>query len=540
MRKYVHKYKSRMWIAGLVLTVGGCFTETVDQGETEAVNLALESESHGALRLVGCQDVDGKRLACISGQRSLAHYPNPLECESLKVVVQRNGKTFSRCTQADGSHHVIRDKGQTVPFLCRSGQKLSCLKCMDIFGSTIFDNCSDDAQDHQDEVIEEPSPSEEETPTESTDATECTPQQAIDRFSQELNRVLAEYGIQKTYQSDYTNIEKAQTRFDHGFHVDMCVTTGMKVLGYQSISRPMCQINEWTGRKTCRCAFLSALAAEAACEQMSTSCELGAWQMAIFLEMGDADNALARRTYLRASPDPCAEICEAFCLEIADVPDDSVQPPQDCVCDCEADDETEGDDTQPDDEDIDCSGSPLVLDLSGNGLSPTSNQTGVRFDLFNHGKVQTSWIQGDDALLAIDRNQNGTIDNGSELFGEGLNLDNQRSENGFSALSLVDDRRHGGNADGIVNSADKFFSELRVWNDFNTDGISQPNELRNLGLVGIKSLQLESTYTQGLLDIHGNDLGLRGSYQRTDGSMGEMVDIFFRFQPSPQTLLSRK
>ena len=64
---------------------------------------------------------------------------------------------------------------------------------------------------------------------------------------------------------------------------------------------------------------------------------------------------------------------------------------------------------------------PLVLDLDGDGVELISenNWNGVLFDFNGNGiKTATQWVSSDDGLLVWDRNKNGKIDNGSELFGE--------------------------------------------------------------------------------------------------------------------------
>ena len=64
---------------------------------------------------------------------------------------------------------------------------------------------------------------------------------------------------------------------------------------------------------------------------------------------------------------------------------------------------------------------PLVLDLAGNGFTTRGLDDAVRFDLTGDGRPESiSAPKGDDALLALDRNGNGRIDSGKELFGDQL------------------------------------------------------------------------------------------------------------------------
>jgi len=180
--------------------------------------------------------------------------------------------------------------------------------------------------------------------------------------------------------------------------------------------------------------------------------------------------------------------------------------------------------------DIQCVGSPLILDLADDGFELTSQEEGIQFDLLGQGVVSTAWVKSqDDALLGLDRNGNGRIDDGDELFGEAHGLDNRTTADGFQALALVDEKRHGGNGDGRIDAGDQLFGKLLLWNDRNRDGVSQPQELRTLRQAGVQELLLTSTSHPNDSDRHGNQLALQGLFRRSNGTLGTMIDVFLLF-----------
>ena len=164
----------------------------------------------------------------------------------------------------------------------------------------------------------------------------------------------------------------------------------------------------------------------------------------------------------------------------------------------------------------------MVLDLNGDGITTQSIASGVEFDLFATGqKVNTGWVTGGDGLLVMDRNHDGAINNGSELFGQATQLANgDNAANGYVALSALDL-----NGDGLITSADAGFSDLRVWVDGNSDGVSQAGELRTLDSLGISKLNLAAATSWE--NNNGNFEGLVSSYETTDGAKHEMADVWF-------------
>ena len=139
---------------------------------------------------------------------------------------------------------------------------------------------------------------------------------------------------------------------------------------------------------------------------------------------------------------------------------------------------------------------PLVIDLGAMGIELNSVDNGVHFDLDRNGFAEkTAWIGEEDGFLVLDRNRNGFIDDGSELFSDQIVLKNgELSKSGFETLADLDDNVNeatGKIGDGVIDENDSEFENLRVWIDENHNGISEENELKTLSELGIASISLD-------------------------------------------------
>lgn len=174
--------------------------------------------------------------------------------------------------------------------------------------------------------------------------------------------------------------------------------------------------------------------------------------------------------------------------------------------------------------------SHIVLDIDGEGVEIINkhNRFGVYFDHDANSFAEiTAWPGKGNAFLVRDINGNGKIDNGSKLFGDNTILSNgEKAANGFDALTELD-----ANKDGVFDTNDEAWSEVKVWQDDNSNAVVDSGELKSLDDVGISRIDLDrqafiSTYKDG------KDYEQVGTFRKTDGTTGSVNNVWFNVNPA--------
>lgn len=164
---------------------------------------------------------------------------------------------------------------------------------------------------------------------------------------------------------------------------------------------------------------------------------------------------------------------------------------------------------------------PLILDLDNDGFDIESKKLGTYFDLNCDGFAERiNWTRKD-AVLALDKDGNGLIDDGGEVFGDyHLLADGSRAKNGFEALAQYDT-----NGDGVIDENDEIFDQLRLWVDENGDGVSDAGELKSLKDLHIKAINLDYKYVNQTTDTEAL-IGNVATFVYDDNSVGNIGEMW--------------
>jgi hypothetical protein len=157
---------------------------------------------------------------------------------------------------------------------------------------------------------------------------------------------------------------------------------------------------------------------------------------------------------------------------------------------------------------------PLVLNFNGSAAQLTGQR--FKFDLNSDGKTEgINFVSGGSGFLALDKNGDGKINNGSELFGA-------TSGNGFAELSALDSDHN-----GWIDENDAVYAQLRIW----TKDASGNDQLASLKQVNVGALSLASVATPfDLKDSHNalqGQIRSSGIFLQENGNAGiiQQVDL---------------
>ncbi len=167
---------------------------------------------------------------------------------------------------------------------------------------------------------------------------------------------------------------------------------------------------------------------------------------------------------------------------------------------------------------------PVILDLDGDGVELLSIDAGVRFDMDANGTLdRTGWFSSDDAILAFDSNANGLVDNGDEINFQQF-LDGAFSD--LEGLAFFDT-----NSNGLFDTGDAQWGEFLVWQDLDSDGVSDAGEVLTLDDLGIVSIDLAGQRTGQTPGGGDNVLYATSTFETASGGSGVVGDVFFIFDP---------
>lgn len=182
---------------------------------------------------------------------------------------------------------------------------------------------------------------------------------------------------------------------------------------------------------------------------------------------------------------------------------------------------------------------PVILDLDNDGIEFLADPIAA-FDMDNDGFLEaTHWVSPDDAYLVVDLNADGSRGAGDGLIDQTAELvltefAGLTSGTDLQALDNFDRlAEFGGNNDGFLSDQDAIWTELRVWQDGNSNGVVETGELKTLTELGFSQFSLSyddgTDYADASNDssLFGSVLYGRASYVRNGetviGGVGDMA-----------------
>jgi hypothetical protein len=155
---------------------------------------------------------------------------------------------------------------------------------------------------------------------------------------------------------------------------------------------------------------------------------------------------------------------------------------------------------------------PLVLNFDGEAAQLTDQR--FAFDLNSDGQSESiNFVAGGSGFLALDRNGDGSINDGSELFGA-------QSGNGFTELAKLDDDHN-----GWIDENDAAFTQLQVWTK-DRNGNDQLSSLKdaNVGAIGLDHVATSFDIKDANNELQGR-IRSSGVFLQEDGKVGSVQQI---------------
>jgi len=180
--------------------------------------------------------------------------------------------------------------------------------------------------------------------------------------------------------------------------------------------------------------------------------------------------------------------------------------------------------------------SPLIISMNSDsrGIQLTSPLDGIQFDILGensfpkaHDKKQISWLTSEDReyYFIVLPNKNGQVLGINEMFGDNTRgPDGKFAANGYAALAKYDDDK-----DALITPDDTIYSELRLWNDRNRNGIAESNEISTLKEKNILVIDLHYDKRYKETDQYGNQTLMKSVVKTEDGKLHLLFDLWFRY-----------